>query len=212
MARRSGKSTNIQQLSDGLFPIIVLIICFLGSGLAGCLIAASSGENSSASLSSYLCNYLALLSDREAVSPSVWAVLWEICCWPLLVFLLGLTALGALAIPAAFCVRGFLLAYAIAAFAQVFGKSGLLAALAVFGMTALVSIPILFSIGTIAFPSSLNLARGVLGERSSGPYFKEYLVQLLPCGALVVFAVVIQRSVMPQLLYIVSEMLVSVNM
>lgn len=206
MAKRSGRSTHQKQLPDGLVPIIVLTACFLCAGLAGCLSAAASGEHSIASLSSYLYGYLTLLADGEAAVPSIWAIFWEICCWPLLALLLGMTALGALAIPAVFCVRGFLLSYAVSAFVRVFGQSGLLAAAAVFGMTVIASVPVLFSVGSTAFSASLDLAGG-LGGSIPGTYLKRYLVQLPACGGLVLFSVLIQRSVMPQLMCAAAAML-----
>lgn len=207
MARRSGKALKSQQISDGLIPTAVLLLCFLAAGVAGCLAAASVEAGSAASLSEYLQNYLALLAEGETVSPSIWAVAWELGRWPLLVFLLGFTALGAVAIPAAFCVRGFLLAYAIASFVRVFGNVGLVMALAVFGMTALISVPALFGLGSVMFPSSLRLAVGVFGDRPAGPKLRERFAGLAPCGALIVLAVFFQWAVMPQLLRAVSGML-----
>lgn len=196
-----------QQISDGLIPTAVLLFCFLAAGAAGCLIAASAGENSVTSLSEYLQNYLALLAEGETVSPSVWAVTWELGCWPLAVFLLGFTALGSVAIPALFCIRGFLLAYAIASFAKVFGHAGLLMAFVVFGTAALVSVPVLFGLGAVMFPSSLRLAVGVFGERPVGPGLRGRFASLAPCGAMLALAVFFQWAVMPQLLHAASGML-----
>lgn len=206
MAKRPGRSIHSKQLPDGLGSIIVLTACFLCAGLAGCLAAAASGEHSIASLSSYLNGYLTLLADGDAVVPSLWAIFWEVCGWPLLALLLGMTALGVLAVPAVFCARGFLLAYAVSAFVRVFGQAGLLAAAAVFGMTVVTSVPILFSVGSTAFSSSLRLAGG-LGDCVPGTYFKRYLVQLPACGGLVLFSVLLQRSVMPQLMCAAAAML-----
>lgn len=196
-----------QQILDGLIPTAVMLFCFLASGAAGCLIAASAGSNCTTSLSEYLQNYLALFAEGETVMPSIWAIAWELGRWPLLVFLLGFTALGAIAIPAVFCVRGFLLAYAIASFVRVFGNSGLLMAFAVFGMAALVSVPVLFGLGAVMFPSSLRLAVGVFGERPVGPGLRERFAGLAPCCALIALAVFFQWAVMPQLLHAIFSVL-----
>ena len=141
------------------------------------------------------------------MSPGIWSVIWELCRWPVLVLLLGFTALGAVAIPVVFCVRGFLLSYALASFVRVFGSTGIFAAFAVFGMAALVSVPVLFCMGAFAFSSSLRLAAGVLGNRQAGLFPREKLLGLIPCGVLLLLAVFVQWSVMPQLLLAVSKLL-----
>lgn len=194
-------------IPEGLVPTSVLFVCFLLAGAAGCAAAAAAGEAGESSLSSYLQSYLSALSGGGAVSPSVWAVIWEMARWPFLVFLLGLTALGAVALPAVFCLRGFLLAYAIASFARVFGREGLLLAFGVFGVTAFVAIPALFALGAVAFPASLRMAAGLSGERpsSSGPGGR--IMALVPCGVLTALAVFFQWAVMPQMLSIFSGML-----
>lgn len=205
--KRSGRSVQRQHKLDGLAPAVVLSACFVGAGLAGCLTAAAAGADGTASLAEFLSSYLSLLAEDGAETPSLWAAAWELCRWPLLTLLLGFTALGAAAIPAVFCVRGFLLAYSIASFVRVFGAPGLLAAFAVFGVTALMSVPALFGVGAAAFPSALRLAMGVLGERPTGPPARETLASLAPCGALLAPAVFLQWAVMPQVLYAVSGLL-----
>jgi len=179
----------------------------MGAGLAGCLAVAWAGESGACALSDYLRGYLGLLEEGAAASPPVWAVVWELCRWPLLTFLLGLTAFGAVAIPAVFCARGFLLSYSIAAFVRVFGAAGTLAALAVFGTTALASVPVLFCVGLLAFSNSLRLAVGAAGNRPAPLLDRTRLRGLAPCGALLALAVTLQCLLMPQLLLAAAELL-----
>lgn len=207
MAKRPGKSIYKRQLSDGLIPTAILTVCFLVSALAGCMTVSLSGDSSAASMSSFLHSYLALTVDGKEAWPSFGAVLWEFSGWPLLILLLGFSALGALFIPVVFCMRGFLLSYTIAAFTYVFGAAGLLAAAAVFGLNALVSVPVLFAVGTVTFPSSLRLAKGVFGERLDGPGYRERYICLLPCTALLALAAAVQWSAVPQLLYAAAKLL-----
>ena len=77
----------------------------------------------------------------------------------------------------------------------------------VFGMAALVSVPVLFCMGAFAFSSSLRLAAGVLGNRQAGLFPREKLLGLIPCGVLLLLAVFVQWSVMPQLLLAVSKLM-----
>lgn len=210
VGKRLEKSASGRLKADGLIPIVALFACFVGASILGCWTVAAAGSTGIDTLSSFLRDYLNLLDDGSALSPSIWAVIWELCRWPALVLLLGFTALGAVAIPAMFCVRGFLLSYALASFVRVFGVTGIFAAFAVFGMTALVSVPVLFCMGAFAFPSSLRLAAGVLGSRQAGLFPKEKLLGLIPCGGLLLLAVFVQWSVMPQLLSAVTKLLTAV--
>lgn len=185
----------------------MLFACFCGAGVAGCLAVSGIGADGASSLGSYLSCYLSLVTAGEAAAPSVWSAGWELCRWPLLAFLLGFTALGAAALPAVFCVRGFLLGYAAAAFVRVFGNLGLLLAFVVFGMTALASVPVLFCVGCASFRSALELASGAMTERRAIPL--ERLGELIPCGGILLLAVVLQCSLIPQVLIVVSGSVVS---
>lgn len=210
MKKRILQGKRRDNLCLSFMPTVILAVCFLTSELLGCILVALSGDSVGASLASYLRNYVSLLTEGSAVFPSVWNVIWEVCAWPLFVSFFGFTALGVLVIPAAFCVRGFLLSYAISSFVQVFGSAGFLGALAVFGVTAFFSVPVLFSLGTAAFSVSLDLAGGASGDRSPGRRLRRYARCLPPCGTLVFLAVLLEYAAVPALLRNVSEMLASV--
>jgi len=197
----------VREDSEGLVQAVVLLLCFLGAGLVGCLAVKFTGGSGGLALDAYLQGYIEMLREGSAAQASLWSVIWELCRWPLLVLLLGLTALGAVGIPAVFCVRGFLLAYSIAAFVRVFGVEGLSCALVVFGMTALSSIPALFCVGVLAFQSSLRLAVGVLEGRRETGVALERLWGLVPCGGLLALGVVLQYALMPQFLPLAAELL-----
>jgi len=207
VTRRPGKSLEGRDGWDALAQTLILFFCFAGAGLAGCLTVAWAGEAGASTLAGYLHGYVELLSGGTAATASLWSVIWELCRWPLLVFLLGLTAFGGVAIPAVFCVRGFLLAYSIASFMRVFGAAGILAALAIFAMTAFASVPALFCVGTLAFSNSLRLAAGALENRPAALFPRELLWSVVPCGALLALAAVLQGSLMPQLLILATQLL-----
>jgi hypothetical protein len=102
-----------------------------------------------------------------------------------------------------------LLAYSISAFVRVFGEQGILGALAVFGVTAFVGVPVLFGVGSAAFPASLRRAAGVLGEERGQLGLRGQLVRLAPCLALLALAVAVQWSLVPQLIGMVSARLLT---
>jgi hypothetical protein len=208
VTRRSEQETVRGSVWDGLMPTVVLALCFLAGGAAGCIASAAAEDGAAYMLSSYLQTYLALFAEEELVTPGVWAVLWEMCRWPILALVLGSTALGAVAIPAVFCVRGFLLAYSISAFVRVFGGKGIVGALTIFGVSALLGVPVLFGVGSVTFPSALGQAVSAFGERLTGPGLRAQILRLAPCGVMMALAVVIQWSLIPQLLSMVSAFLI----
>jgi hypothetical protein len=208
VTRRTERETSPTKW-DGLMPTVILTLCLLAAGALGCITAGGAADDAAHLLSSYLQSYLALFAGETSVTPSVWAVIWELCRWQVLVLILGSTALGAVAIPGVFCVRGFLLGYSIAAFVRVFGEKGILGALAVFGVAALIGVPVMLGVGSVTFPAALHRAVYPRGEDRSGASLRAHLVRLAPCGALLALAVVFQWSLAPQLLGIVSTALIT---
>lgn len=204
MSRKNGKSVPREKETDGLAAAVILFICFCAAGVVGCLAVSGTDGQGVSALSDYLENYLALLVSGNAASPSVWSVAWELCRWPFLAFVLGFTALGIVALPAAFLCRGFLLGYAAAAFIKVFGSRGILLSGTVFGMTALVSVPVFFFVGALAFRRALRLAAGALRDRNARVFQPEQLLSLVPCGIFLLTAVLCQWALIPQLLAVVS--------
>ena len=178
---------------DELAPLAVLTACFAAGALTGTLLCAGAGAGGGA-LGDYLRGYITALAAGTLRLPSFWAAAWELCRWPLLVFLLGFTAFALVAIPAAFFVRGLLLGYAVGAFGQVFGRGGLLAVLCVFGMTVLFSLPALFAAGSGAFFCTVR-ARPSRGE-GGVPVSRRFARAAAWLPALLAAAVV-QWAVMP---------------
>lgn len=180
---------------DGLTELALLGACFLAGTLAGFCFSCLGEE--SGPLREYLLRCLTAYGAGTGFDPSLPSVLWEVFRWPLLAAVLGLTALGAVGIPVLLAARGFVLSYAVTTFARLFGLDGLAAALAAFGVTALLAVPALFVAAHGAFRSSL----GRLSH--DGPpavSMSERLAALGPCAGLLVLAAALQRTVMPALL------------
>ena len=148
-------------MSGRLPALIFLAACFAAGLIAGCVFASYLGQDAGVHLSSYLDGYFSLLKQDEADWPSLGAVFWEVLRWPLFAGVLGVTAFGAVAVPVVFCVRGFLLSYAVSVFLQLFGSDGLLLAVSIFGISAVLSVTALFVIGLDAFEWGRTLTNGV---------------------------------------------------
>lgn len=198
--RRMGSRIKAAPAWDGLTQLAILGVCFLAGGLGGFFFSGLGGD--SPELMDYLGRYFQLAGQGSGVEPSLWSSVWELSRWPLAAFLLGSTALGALGLPVLLGVRGFLLSFAAATLARLFGLPGVAASLAVFGVTALVVVPVLFVISLDAFRQSLGR---LSGERS--PAWNQRIQALSPCVGLLVLAVALQQTLMPALLTVVCSRL-----
>lgn len=186
----------VKQLSrwDGLTATALLGVCFFAGTLAGFLFSCLGGE--SGELRGYLLGCFRLAGSGRSPDVSLLAVVWEVLRWPLLVFLLSFTALGAVGIPVVLAARGFVLSYAAATFGRLFGLEGFAASLAAFGVTALLSVPVLFVAACDAFRCSL----GRLSHEPRPVPLTDRLAVLGPCGVLLALTAALQWAVTPALL------------
>ena len=178
---------------DGVTQLVVLSACF-AAGIVGGFLFSCWGRDD-AELLEYLSGYLRAAGQENNVEPSLWLSIWDLTRWPLAAFLLGSTALGGLGLPILLGIRGFLLAFAAATFARLFGLPGLAASMAAFGVTALVAVPVLFVTAADAFRQSLGR---LSGERV--PAWRQRAQALAPCAGMLVLAVALQQTLMPALL------------
>lgn len=191
--RRMGSRIKPAPAWNGLTQLAVLGICFAVGALGGFFF--SGGIESGPELTDYLRRYFEMAGQGNGIEPTLWSSVWDLARWPLAAFLLGSTALGVVGVPVLLGARGFLLAFSATAFARLFGWPGVAASLAAFGVTALISVPVLFVVSADAFRQSL-------GRLSAGrsPAWSQRAQALTPCAGLLVLAVALQQTLMPALL------------
>jgi hypothetical protein len=167
-------------LSSGrVAALLLLSAAFLLGGLAGCLLAKRVGGAGGEALSDYLQGYLSVAGAVGTARPSVLSVIWQVARWPLLAVALSLTPVGLVGTPLLFLARGFLLSFAISSCFRVLGVSGLFLAFALFGLSGLISVPVLFVLGIQSFLSAGAMTGRLLGEGGRLPLFDRAC--LLPC-------------------------------
>lgn len=186
---------------NGVLPTLaVLGTCFFAGGLAGCLLAGHVDGAGSESLSAYLNSFLQAAGGGELEGPALASLVWGELRWPLLVLLLGFTALGLLALPAVFALRGFLLAFSISTFVRLLGRKGCLLAGLVFGIPGALAVPALFVLGVQSFLAARVLAGRVWGDgRGPIPYGKRYVLRCGMCAAALCMCVLLEDLVVPAL-------------
>lgn len=187
---------------------LCLALCFGGGVAAGCFFAELLGEGVQTGLSAYLNHCFTGFRNGEIVLPSLFSTVWELCRWPLLVFLLSFTALGVLGIPIIFWARGFLMSYAVSVFVRLFGGVGFLAALVLFGLSGVFVLPSLFILGADALHSAITLAGSLMGESKRAFSFREgQFAHVCGCCGLLITGTLVQLWLAPVLLQTVAELL-----
>lgn len=132
-----------------------------------------------------LSGYSLALDARVGVV-SFWETLWDVGRWPLLVWLLGATSLGRRMIPFVFAARGFFLSFAVAGL-SVASEGGVLLAFCLFGLGAMVSLPVLFLLGNQSWEMSGRIRGRLFATLSDYP--NEYWVRsLIALGGIVACA------------------------
>lgn len=191
--RKIGGRLRFHLAWDGLTQLLVLCTCF-AAGIVGGFLFSCWGRDDT-ELLECLSSYFEAAGRGAGTQPSLWLSVWDLIRWPLAAFLLGSTALGVVGVPVLLGIRGFLLSFAAATFVRMFGLSGLAASLTIFGVTALVAVPVLFVIASDAFRLAL---RRLSGERV--PVWGLRTQTLALCAGILVLAVALQQTLMPALL------------
>lgn len=93
------------------------------------------------------------LGFSTGVRVSFGEVFWNGLRWPLFVWVLGFTALGVWITPIMFALRGFFLCFGVACLSGC-AQGGLLLAFVLFGLDALVTLPVFFLLGVGSFKRS----------------------------------------------------------
>ena len=129
-------------------PFRTLSLAFALGSIGGCLLAASLSDNGNTVLFAYIAAFFQAVQGGALEPPGVLAAGWSVLRWPLSVVLLGCTALSSIGIPIILFLRGFLLSFSVSAFVLVLGRSGALFAALLLGVGSLLTIPVLFLLGT----------------------------------------------------------------
>lgn len=181
--------------------VVVLGAAFLLGGIAGGLFAGLAQGEGALELGSYLSDYLTLAAEGTIIR-SFWPLLWEQMRYLLAAVILGVTAIGVVGLPVLFGVRGFFFTFSVGCFFRVFGGAGLLPALVLFGLPALLWAPGFFVAGTQGLSNAQALLRRGFGEgRSELPVCQmPYWVRTGLCCVLFVVCSALEYVVVPVLL------------
>ena len=185
-------------LPDEQFFSLLLGGSFLLGGVLGFLISFTGAHN--AELADYLLDYFFAVGAAESWSISVLSGIWNVLRWPFFAFLLGISKVGLVAIPALLFFRAFLLSNAISVFMTLFQLKGLVVSLVVFAIPTLLIVPLIYAIGCECMRTLVSGGRGIFLWLQ-----REKLFLLLNCFLCVCAAIVLQQRVMPLALSAVCQ-------
>ena len=190
----------------GALPL-VLAGAFLCGGLLGCLYANRLTDAGGSAVAAYVSDWLALLRGGELETAFLPVLRDRMLLW-LAVTVCGLTGLGLIGVPVLCAGEGFFLCYAGACFCRSLGGQGIAAAVILFGLPALVWLPVLLMLGCQSMKSARILLGRVLGENSAGPVFsRSYWLRVLLGAAGMVGCAGVEYAVVPALLGTLARLL-----
>lgn len=185
----------------------VLMVCFffvLGM-LLGRVIHGTVSQADHLRLQEYMLQYARLSGQTEDPAASILSVLWAYLRYPLLIFLSGFTALGIVLIPTVWLVQGCTMAFSAACFASALGRSGVLLALAAFGIRSLFVFPcsLLLSAWSLDGPLRCIHVRGENHRKKKPLYQPNHYLRFAVCLAVLLIGVIAELTVVPKLLQLV---------
>lgn len=190
----------------GVLPVALSGV-FLCGGLLGCLYANRLTDSGGSAVAVYLSDWLRLLQGG-ALETSFFPVLRERMLLWLAVTVCGLTGLGLIGVPVICAEKGFFLCYAVACFCRSMGGQGMVSAAVLFGLPALIWLPLLLMLGCQSLKSALLLLGRVLGENSTGPVFgRNYWLRVLLGAAGMAGCAVVEYTAVPVLLEGLAKLL-----
>lgn len=172
---------------EGVSAALLLnCVGFFSGAVGGILLARWLSGQGIVSLQNWMAGYALAFTTQGGVRVPFGAVLWDMVRWPLFLWLLGYSAMGRWMLPAAFGMRGFLLAFGVAGLAWSVDR-GLALALALFGLSNLVSLPVCFLLGVQSWERAVTI-RDRLFAIPSGLNGKYWRKSALALGALLLGA------------------------
>lgn len=187
--------------AEGTLALVVTAVFFALGGLFGCWIAFHSGGGGDEALHAYLEQFLSTASEGQLNVPMWPELIWRTVRWPLAAFLFAFTGLGLLGIPVLSSLRGFFLAFSIASFARVYGRTGVNAAFLLLGVTGLVSIPVFLLLSVQSFSNAWSLATRPVGQGCRElPYHRDFFCRSGLCAGALCVCILMEHYLIPVLL------------
>lgn len=173
--------------------LLILCICFLIGMLAAWPVHRGISSEALTQLSAYVQSYAQLSDGRVQQPASVLSTAAAYLRCPLLAFLCGLSAAGAVLLPALCMVQGFCLSFSVCCFAASLGHEGVLLALAALGLRCLFVLPCMLCISQDGFSRACRALSQKRPVKSEIPWR-----MLLFCVFVLLTGTVVECAIVPK--------------
>lgn len=149
-----------------------------------------------------LTDYLMLAEPGAARGSGFLSAFLDASKYHLLSICFGFSLLGVFFLPAMSAVRGFFFCFSASTLVRFYGGSGVLLALVLFGLTALVSIPCYFALSCQSFTTSLHLLRNTFGGKMAmppNPFGISFVRRCAVCMIFTIGAFLVEKYIMSML-------------
>lgn len=165
---------------------LLLSAAFVLGACLGMAAAWLIGAENCGNLKSFFSQYTQVTADSAYTWSNFFHTLWYFLRLPLLLFLVGFSALGVFVIPSAMLFKGFSFAFAVSTLVLLYGSSGLLAATVFFGLAELFFIPLLFLVAVWSVELASGIAFGRPKSAKAAFHWKTFLLILAAILAIAV--------------------------
>lgn len=181
----------------------LLLLCgfFLFGVMLGRIASGVVTQENVQQLHTYLLHYGQITQQPSDMIGSSLSLLMTYYRYPLLVFLLGFSAVGIVLIPAVCMSQGFFLSFSVQCFAKAFGKRGVALALSALGVRCLFTVPCTLFLALWAVADSIRrtkLQKTI--ARQDGQNAASYALRLLGCLVLLLIGVLVELFWVPDLI------------
>lgn len=186
--RKEGRKERRQEANNQQRDTVLLLLsaAFLFGAIMGCLLEGKLPA------SPYIASFWSH-ATQGTILPPLWRELWLVFRWPIAVVVLAMLPLAGVTLPILFFLRGLFLSYGLVALIGDTSGAEILCTMVILGPTCLLTIPILFVLGTA----------GLLRSTESSPSSR--IRRALCCVSGLVLCVFLDQAVVPQLLTVLLK-------
>ena len=186
--RKEGRKERRQEANNQQRDTVLLLLsaAFLFGAIMGCLLEGKLPA------SPYIASFWSH-ATQGTILPPLWRELWLVFRWPIAVVVLAMLPLAGVTLPILFFLRGLFLSYGLVALIGSTSGAEILCTMEIQGHTCLLTITILFVLGT----------SGILRRTASSPSSRSRRAQCSVSG--LVLCVFLDQAVVPQLLTVLLK-------
>lgn len=196
---------------SGIPANVAIMSVFLVFGLVVGILFAKSGNSSV--LNDFIGNDLIEINQNGIGEYSFFRTFFNLTKYTLIIIFLAFCAVGIFLIPLVVFTKGFMISLSVSSLVATLGKTGILCALAMFGIQTLAQLPILLIVSAMSLEFSKVSSSVILPQKykfaAQNVKTGAFLLCLLVCIVFLFVASILDFFITPKLVLVVSKTLFS---